>query len=279
MSVKNYDLSYFASKHEELNRKYLHYVVLKHNLDQWKSLDAPKPVAPIISNLSLTVKRGELIGVKGSVGSGKSSLFCCILGEMKPTDVQLDSTEGKPLHFDYEEAEQTIDPMHEPFIKISGRIAYCPQNSPIFSSTIRENITFYKPFDEQRYNRIVDICCLLPDFDIFTAGDKTEVGGRGVTLSGGQRARIALARALYNDADIYFLDDPLSAVDAHVGKRIWNEAIMGYLIAQGKTVIIASHQVHYFKTCDRVITIEGGVIIEDLANEKLLKSADYIYPN
>lgn len=85
------------------------------------------------------------------------------------------------------------------------------------------------------------MCCLLPDFDIFTAGDLTEVGGRGVTLSGGQRARIALARAMYNDADIYLLDDPLSAVDAHVGKRIWQDAIMGYLIAQGRTVLIASH--------------------------------------
>lgn len=83
--------------------------------------------------------------------------------------------------------------------------------------TIRENICFFKPYEEERYNRIVDICCLLPDFDILAARDLTEVGGKGVTLSGGQRARIALARAIYNDADIYLLDDPLSAVDAHVG--------------------------------------------------------------
>ena len=107
--------------------------------------------------------------------------------------------------------------------------------------TIKENICFFKPFDEEKYNRIVDICCLLPDFDIFPAGDKTEVGGRGVTLSGGQRARIALARAVYNDADIYLLDDVLSAVDVHVGQRIWEEVIVGYLMAQGKTVLIASH--------------------------------------
>ena len=197
---------------------------------------------------------------------------------MKPTDVQLDSTEGKQLHFDYDGMAQQSASSIEPFIKIDGKIAYCPQNSPIFSSTIRENITFYKQFDEQRYAHIVDICCLLPDFQIFTAGDQTEVGGRGVTLSGGQRARIALARALYNDADIYFLDDPLSAVDAHVGKRIWNEAIMGYLIQNGKTVVIASHQVQYFKTCDRVLTIENGVITEDKENTKLKQSYGYVKP-
>ena len=135
--------------------------------------------------------------------------------------------------------------------------------SPIFSMTIRDNICFFKPFDPIRYNKIVDICCLLPDFEIFTAGDQTEVGGRGVTLSGGQRARISLARAIYNDADIYLLDDPLSAVDAHVGRRIWNEVIMGYLMSQNKTVLISSHQTHYFKDCNRILTLDGGSVVKD----------------
>lgn len=167
------------------------------------------------------------------------------------------------MYFDYvEEPEEPVDESRT-FIRIGGKIAYCPQNSPIFSATIQDNICFYKPFDKEKYDRITDICCLLPDFDIFPAGDQTEVGGRGVTLSGGQRARISLARALYNDADIYLLDDPLSAVDAHVGQRIWNEAILGYLMAKGKTVLIASHQTHYFKDCDRVITMEDGAIVKD----------------
>lgn len=108
--------------------------------------------------------------------------------------------------------------------------------------TIRENICFFKPYNEEVYKRVVDICCLLPDFEIMQQGDATVVGGRGVTLSGGQRARIALARAVYNDADIYLLDDPLSAVDVHVGQRIWSEVVLGYLVARGKTVFIASHQ-------------------------------------
>ena len=145
------------------------------------------------------------------------------------------------MYFDYVDKLDELCDDSKIFIRLGGSIAYCPQNSPIFSATVQENICFYKPYDKEKYDHIVDICCLLPDFDIFPAGDKTEVGGRGVTLSGGQRARISLARALYNDADIYLLDDPLSAVDAHVGQRIWNEAILGYLVAHGKTVLISSH--------------------------------------
>ena len=95
---------------------------------------------------------------------------------------------------------------------------------------MRENICFGKPFDQEKYDKICDICCLLPDFEIMGAGDLTEVGSKGVTLSGGQKARIALARAVYSDSDIYLLDDPLSAVDSHVGHRIWNEVVMEYLI-------------------------------------------------
>ena len=89
----------------------------------------------------------------------------------------------------------------------------------------------------------------------------TEIGGKGVTLSGGQKARISLARAIYSDADIYLLDDPLSAVDAHVGKTLWNEAIIGYLIGKGCTVLIASHQTHFFADADRVMQIIDGEIV------------------
>lgn len=155
------------------------------------------------------------------------------------------------------------EPKNDAFIHIFGKVAYCSQSSPIFSSTIRENITFFKQYDKEKYDRIVDICCLLPDFETFNAKDETEVGSRGVTLSGGQRARISLARAIYNDADIYLLDDPLSAVDAHVGRRIWNEVILNYLHNRGKTVLIASHQVHYFEDCNRILTIDNGKIVND----------------
>ncbi|CAL6005654.1 Xenobiotic-transporting_ATPase / Multidrug resistance-associated protein [Hexamita inflata] len=265
MNIKNYLDSYFKVQSDDLQedvlkKHYLHMCVIVYNLDQWSKRDQPKEIKPVIKNLNLLVKHGELIGIKGPVGSGKSSIFSCILGEMKPTDVQIKHKRNDKLIFDYfGENPDTKNP-DEVFIKLGGKVAYCPQNSPIFSSTIRENICFYKPYEEERYNRIVDICCLHPDFEIFNAGDQTEVGGRGVTLSGGQRARISLARAIYNDADIYLLDDPLSAVDAHVGKRIWNEVILGFLGSQGKTVLIASHQTQYFDDCHKIITIENGQI-------------------
>ncbi|CAL6093007.1 Xenobiotic-transporting_ATPase / Multidrug resistance-associated protein [Hexamita inflata] len=265
MNIKNYTDMYFVpakgeTKMDTMLKNYLHKCVIVYNQIQWKTKDEPKVVHPVIHNLDLTVKRGELVGIKGSVGSGKSSLFSCVLGEMKAVDVKSKQVQSDQLIFDYFGEKSEVKDQNQVYIKLGGKVAFCPQNSPIFSSTIRENICFYRPYEQERYQRVVDICCLLPDFEIFSAGDQTEVGGRGVTLSGGQRARISLARAVYNNADIYLLDDPLSAVDAHVGKRIWNEVILGYLIAQGKTVLIASHQTHYFSDCNRVLTIENGAI-------------------
>lgn len=147
-----------------------------------------------------------------------------------------------------------------PHIYVNGRIAYFSQSSHIFTRSVRDNITFGKVFDPEKYNRIVEMCCLKTDFDLLAAGDKTEIGGKGVNLSGGQKARIALARVLYSDADIVLLDDPLSAVDSHVGKTIWNDAVLGYLKQRGTTVLIASHQTQYFNDCDRVIQIINGKI-------------------
>lgn len=269
MDLVNYSPSYFVSTSlsgdEKKKMEYLHFCVVNYLINIYDKTEVAEEIEPVIKDFNLKVKKGELIGIKGAVGAGKSSIFSCLLGEMKPVDYKLDSSEAKPLYFDYFDHINKNE-KNDQFIKVYGRIAYCPQNSPIFSSSIRENICFYRPYEELKYNHIVDICCLLPDFAIMNAGDQTEVGGRGVTLSGGQRARIALARAIYNDSDIYFLDDPLSAVDAHVGLRIWNEAIIGYLIAQGKTVLIASHQTQYFKDCHRILTITHGKISKEVIN-------------
>ncbi|CAL6060898.1 Xenobiotic-transporting_ATPase / Multidrug resistance-associated protein [Hexamita inflata] len=279
MNIKNYVDSIFKQSSNDkpedyVAKQYLHMCVIEYNLQQWNKKDIPKQVIPVIKKLNLCVKKGELIGIKGPVGSGKSSIFSCILGEMKPTDTTTERKQSDEIIFDYFGKQLVSKNQNNIFIKLGGRIAYCPQNSPIFSSTIRENICFYKQYDEEKYNKIVDICCLLPDFEIFNAGDQTEVGGRGVTLSGGQRARISLARAIYNDADIYLLDDPLSAVDAHVGKRIWNEVVIQYLIGRNKTVLISSHQTQYFGDCTRVLTIENGQILN--ADEKV-KLTEYQY--
>lgn len=114
-------------------------------------------------------------------------------------------------------------PLESGHLKINGRIAYASQESWSFNSSVRQNILFGAEFDENRYNKIIDVCALKRDFMLFPFGDKSLVGERGVTLSGGQKARITLARALYQDADIYLLDDPLSAVDASVAKHIFEK--------------------------------------------------------
>lgn len=136
--------------------------VIKHHLEKKTDGDSTKAV---IRDLELAIPKGQLVGVEGPIGSGKSSLFQCLLGEMRLLDKDNDDD--------------------EPFIQLGGRIAYCPQTAPIFSMTIRDNICFFKPYDEEKYNRVIEICCLLPDLQILTAGDLTEVGGKGVTLSGG----------------------------------------------------------------------------------------------
>jgi len=230
-----------------------------------------------IKNLDFTIRRGELIGICGSVGSGKSTFFNGICGELRLVREQrakLDTYRHREnfLVFDYPrspEVEERIrypdgkDPYSDPeipHIYINGTVAYFTQTAVIFSGTVRDNICFHRPYDEEKYNHVVDICCLKPDFELLDKGDLTELGDKGANLSGGQKARIAFARAVYSDSDIVLLDDPLSAVDAHVGARLWREAICDYLRSRGTTILIASHQTQYFGDCDRVMRICDGEI-------------------
>jgi ATP-binding cassette subfamily C (CFTR/MRP) protein 4 len=150
-----------------------------------------------LRNISFTVDSNELLGVIGPVGSGKSSLLMALLGEMPNV------TEG------------TID--------MSGSVFYVSQEPWIFSATIEENILFGKAYVKDKFDDIISACSLTEDLEMLPNGQDTFIGEKGANLSGGQRARIGLARALYSDADIYLLDDPLSAVDAHVAKHLYNE--------------------------------------------------------
>ena len=172
------------------------------------------------------IREGELCAVIGPVGGGKSSLLHLCLGELNPDCGSL---------------------------KVKGRISYASQEPWLFSSTVRQNITFGQLFDNNVYRNIVRVCALEKDFAEFTDGDATLVGERGVSLSGGQRARINLARAVYRDADVYLLDDPLSAVDTHVAKHLFNECINGYL--KKKTRILVTHQLHFLKKADHIIVL------------------------
>lgn len=148
------------------------------------------------------MEKGELCAVVGPVGSGKSTLLQVILGEL-----ELD--EGR--------------------LEISGDISYAPQEPWLFEGSVKNNIVFVEDFNEKRYREVVKVCALERDFQLLPLGDETIVGERGISLSGGQRARISLARAIYRKAEIYLLDDPLSAVDTHVGKHIFEQCITEYL--------------------------------------------------
>lgn len=182
-------------------------------------------------DISLDISPGTLIAVIGPVGSGKTSLLHAILKE-------LPLTEGK--------------------IHVNGTISYASQEPWLFAGSIRQNILFGLPMDKNKYQQVINCCALQRDLSLFPYGDKTIVGEKGVSLSGGQRARINLARAVYKDADVYLLDDPLSAVDTNVGRQLFDNCINGYL--KDKTVILITHQLQYLKEAEQIIILNNGAI-------------------
>lgn len=140
-------------------------------------------------------------------------------------------------------------------LEAPNKISYASQEPWLFTSNVRKNILFGMPYIKERYKEVVKVCALERDFEELAFGDKTQVGERGAALSGGQRARVALARAVYRDADAYLLDDPLSAVDAHVAKHLFEECIQKYL--GGKTRILVTHQVQFLKGADLIIVMDN----------------------
>lgn len=194
-----------------------------------------------IRNLNLTIKKGELVAIVGAVGSGKSSFLSALVGEMR-------KGQGS--------------------VHMSGSIGFCAQVPWIMNATVRENILFGREYDEERYNRVVESAALVSDFDIFPDGDQTLIGERGITISGGQKQRLNIARATYYEADIILLDDPLSAVDAHVGNHLFEKCIAGEL--QGKTRVLVTHQLHFLPKVDRILVIKHGTIVEQGSYQELV---------
>uniref|UniRef100_A0A8C7IVT7 ATP-binding cassette sub-family C member 5 n=1 Tax=Oncorhynchus kisutch TaxID=8019 RepID=A0A8C7IVT7_ONCKI len=191
--------------------------------------------------------QGALVGICGAVGSGKSSLLSALLGQMT---------------------------LLEGNVAASGGFAYVAQQAWILNDSLRENILFGKEYDEDKYNAVVSACCLIPDLTELPYGDMTEIGERGANLSGGQRQRVSLARALYSERPILLLDDPLSAVDAHVGSHLFHNAIR--TASKGKTTIFVTHQLQYLAECDHVILMKDGQIAEHGTHSQLMgRDRDY----
>ena len=184
-----------------------------------------------LQDMNFTVGRNELIAIIGGVGSGKSSLLAALAGDMRRT---------------------------RGHVTMGANRAFCPQYAWIQNATVRENILFGKEMDKSWYNEVVDACALRPDLEMLPNGDLTEIGERGITVSGGQKQRLNIARAIYFDCDIVIMDDPLSAVDAHVGRHIFDNAICGLL--KDKCRILATHQLHVLNRCDRIIWMNEGCI-------------------
>ncbi|KAL7749283.1 hypothetical protein RI367_005435 [Sorochytrium milnesiophthora] len=196
-----------------------------------------------LSDVDLVFPRRSLTAVIGRVGSGKSSLLYAILGEM------------------HKRAGQ---------VNVNGKVAYVAQQAWIINGTVRDNILFGSVYDEKRYRQTLEACSLMSDLAILEQGDMTPIGDKGVNLSGGQRARVSLARAVYAGADIYLLDDCLSAVDAHVDKHIFTQVISNQGLLAKKTVVLVTHGVHHLKHCDRVVMLNDGRISQQGSYDDLL---------
>lgn len=193
------------------------------------------PGRPTLANITLQIPEGHLTAVVGRIGQGKSSLLSALMGEMY-------KKQGT--------------------VKVYGDLAYVPQQPWILNATVQENITFGKKFDRDLYERIVFASGLKPDLEMLPAGDQTEIGERGINLSGGQKQRVSLARAAYQDADIYLLDDPLSAVDAHVDQHLWQQLLGPEGLLKDKTRVLVTHGIHHLEEVDQIVVLKDGMISE-----------------
>ncbi|XP_047942047.1 ABC transporter C family member 2-like [Salvia hispanica] len=200
-----------------------------------------KAERPTLSDINLDIPIGSLVAIVGSTGEGKTSLVSAMLGELPP--------------------------VADANVVIRGNVAYVPQVSWIFNATVRDNILFGSPFEPARYEKSIDITCLQHDLEVLPGGDLTEIGERGVNISGGQKQRVSLARAVYSNSDVYIFDDPLSALDAHVGRQVFEKCIKTEL--RGKTRVLVTNQLHFLSEVDRILLVHEGTVKEEGTYEEL----------
>lgn len=218
-----------AKKAEKEAAKARKSVEFKDGIDSASTLTGEEPFK--LRNLNFSIGRNELVAVIGGVGSGKSSLLAALAGDMRRING---------------------------VVTMGATRAFCPQYAWIQNTTVRENILFGKEYNRKWYDEVVNACALRADLDMLPHHDQTEIGERGITVSGGQKQRLNIARAIYFNSDIVIMDDPLSAVDAHVGRHIFDNAICGLL--KDKCRVLATHQLHVLHRCDRIIWLQDGQI-------------------
>ncbi|KAM7524856.1 hypothetical protein LguiA_014758 [Lonicera macranthoides] len=212
-------------------------ISIKNGFFSWDS----KVEKPTLSNVNLDIPNGSLVAIVGSTGEGKTSLVSAMLGEL-PAVANTD-------------------------VAIRGTVAYVPQVSWIFNATVRDNILFGSVFEPTRYEKAIDVTVLQHDLDLLHGGDLTEIGERGVNISGGQKQRVSMARAVYSNSDVYIFDDPLSALDAHVARQVFEKCIKEEL--RGKTRVLVTNQLHFLSQVDKIILVHEGMVKEEGTFEEL----------
>ncbi|XP_077177738.1 ATP-binding cassette sub-family C member 8 isoform X3 [Paroedura picta] len=232
---------------------------------------------PALSNIDIQIPQGQLTMIVGQVGCGKSSLLLGILGEMQKVSGSIiwnssipDSETGEDIS---QEKETDIDIEN----RKRGPVAYASQKPWLLNATVEENITFESPFNKQRYKAVIDACSLQPDIDILPHGDQTQIGERGINLSGGQRQRISVARALYQQTNVVFLDDPFSALDIHLSDHLMQEGILNMLRNDRKTIVLVTHKLQYLPHADWIIAMKDGTIQREGTLKDIQKSESELF--
>uniref|UniRef100_A0A8B9I9Q8 ATP binding cassette subfamily C member 8 n=1 Tax=Anser brachyrhynchus TaxID=132585 RepID=A0A8B9I9Q8_9AVES len=220
---------------------------------------------PALSNIDIRIPQGQLTMIVGQVGCGKSSLLLAILGEMQKISGNIF---WSSCTSDSETGED---------VRKRGSVAYASQKPWLLNATVEENITFESSFNKQRYKAVIDACSLQPDIDILPHGDQTQIGERGINLSGGQRQRISVARALYQQTNVVFLDDPFSALDIHLSDHLMQEGILKMLREDKRTVVLVTHKLQYLPHADWIIAMKDGNIQREGTLKDIQKSETELF--
>ncbi|XP_039881104.1 ATP-binding cassette sub-family C member 8 isoform X2 [Simochromis diagramma] len=229
--------------------------------------------APTLSNVDIKIPFGKLTMIVGQVGCGKSSLLLAALGEMQRVSGIVTWNSLPNLESEGDESPTDKDAAGEGDIRKRGPVAYASQKAWLLNATVVENITFEMPMIKSRYKAVIEACSLQPDIDILPQGDQTEIGERGIILSGGQKQRISVARAMYQQTNVVFLDDPFSALDIHLSDHLMQDGILKLLREEKRTVVLVTHKLQYLPHADWIIAMKDGTIqtegtLKDIQNSE-----------